>query len=59
MPWYIAIIFVYNFQVDGPVAPANKGMTFFLSGISDDMRQAQRDGLFAANKQNLIDVAQR
>ncbi|XP_072033741.1 presequence protease, mitochondrial-like isoform X2 [Amphiura filiformis] len=45
--------------VDGPVAPSDKAMTFFLSGISDDMRQQQREGLFAANKQSLIDVAQR
>ena len=34
-------------------------MTQFLHGIDDDMRQTNRDRIFACEKQNLIDVTQK
>ena len=34
-------------------------MTQFLHGIDDEMRQKNRDRIFACGKQDLIDVAQR
>lgn len=34
-------------------------MTHFLNGINDDMRQVNRDRIFACQKQNLIDVTQK
>uniref|UniRef100_A0A674BL39 Pitrilysin metalloproteinase 1 n=1 Tax=Salmo trutta TaxID=8032 RepID=A0A674BL39_SALTR len=33
--------------VDSPVAPSNKGMGRFLSGITDELKQAHRERLFA------------
>lgn len=43
--------------VDAPIAPSDKGMDHFLYGISDEMKQAHREQLFAVNKDNLVDVA--
>jgi Zn-dependent M16 (insulinase) family peptidase len=34
-------------------------MTQFLHGINDDMRQTNRDRIFACQKQDLIDVTQK
>jgi Zn-dependent M16 (insulinase) family peptidase len=34
-------------------------MTQFLHGIDDDMRQKNRDRIFACRKQDLIDVTQK
>jgi Zn-dependent M16 (insulinase) family peptidase len=34
-------------------------MTQFLHGINDDMRQKNRDRIFACGKQDLIDVTQK
>ncbi|XP_071346670.1 presequence protease, mitochondrial [Trachinotus anak] len=45
--------------VDSPVAPANKGMSRFLSGVTDEMKQRHRERLFAVTHENLVDVAQR
>jgi len=47
------------FQVDSPVSPGNKGLTLFLQGISDELRQKHRDQLFAVSKKSVIDVAAR
>ncbi|KAM9323323.1 presequence protease, mitochondrial [Pholidichthys leucotaenia] len=45
--------------VDSPVAPADKGMAQFLSGITDEMKQSHREGLFAVEHKSLVDVAER
>ncbi|XP_062284541.1 presequence protease, mitochondrial [Scomber scombrus] len=45
--------------VDSPVAPADKGMGRFLSGITDEMKQNHRQRLFDVNHKNLVDVAER
>lgn len=45
--------------VDSPVAPSDKGMGRFLSGITDEMKQGHRERLFAVNHRNLVDVAGR
>lgn len=45
--------------VDAPVAPSDKGMGRFLSGITDEMKQSYRERLFAVNHKNLVDVAGR
>uniref|UniRef100_A0AAX7VRB6 Presequence protease, mitochondrial n=1 Tax=Astatotilapia calliptera TaxID=8154 RepID=A0AAX7VRB6_ASTCA len=45
--------------VDSPVAPADKGMGQFLSGVTDEMKQSHRQRLFAVDHKNLVDVAER
>ncbi|KAM7400088.1 hypothetical protein PAMA_004675 [Pampus argenteus] len=45
--------------VDSPVAPSDKGMGRFLSGITDEMKQSYRERLFAVSHKNLVDVAER
>ncbi|XP_024291272.1 presequence protease, mitochondrial isoform X1 [Oncorhynchus tshawytscha] len=45
--------------VDSPVAPSDKGMGRFLSGITDELKQAHRERLFAVTDKNIVDVAGR
>lgn len=45
--------------VDSPVAPSDKGMSLFLNGLTDEMRDAHRQRLFSVSHQNLVDVAER
>uniref|UniRef100_A0AAY4AM07 Presequence protease, mitochondrial n=1 Tax=Denticeps clupeoides TaxID=299321 RepID=A0AAY4AM07_9TELE len=45
--------------VDAPVAPSDKGLSRFLSGLTDEMRQQHRERLFAVAERDLIDVASR
>lgn len=45
--------------VDSPVAPADKGMGRFLSGVTDEMKQSHRERLFAVSHKNLVEVAER
>ncbi|XP_065809362.1 presequence protease, mitochondrial-like [Labrus bergylta] len=45
--------------VDSPVAPADKGMGCFLSGVTDEMKQNHRERLFAVTHQSLVEVAER
>uniref|UniRef100_A0A2K5QPV1 Presequence protease, mitochondrial n=1 Tax=Cebus imitator TaxID=2715852 RepID=A0A2K5QPV1_CEBIM len=45
--------------VDAPVAPSDKGMDYFLSGLSDDMKQAHREQLFAVSRDKLLAVSDR
>ncbi|XP_017284999.1 presequence protease, mitochondrial [Kryptolebias marmoratus] len=45
--------------VDSPVAPSDKGMGRFLSGITDEMKQSHREKLFAVDQKSLVDVAER
>lgn len=45
--------------VDSPVAPADKGSGRFLSGITDEMKQGHRERLFAVNRRQLVEVAER
>nr|XP_020016944.1 LOW QUALITY PROTEIN: presequence protease, mitochondrial [Castor canadensis] len=45
--------------VDAPVAPSDKGMDHFLYGLSDEMRQAHREQLFAVSYDKLIAVSNK
>ncbi|XP_077997205.1 presequence protease, mitochondrial-like [Glandiceps talaboti] len=45
--------------VDYPVAPPNRGMTLFLSGITDDMKQVHREQLKKVTKDDLVQVVQK
>lgn len=45
--------------VDSPVAPSDKGLGQFLSGITDEMKQGHRQRLFSVTHRNLVDVAER
>ncbi|XP_038611635.1 presequence protease, mitochondrial [Tachyglossus aculeatus] len=40
--------------VDSPVAPSDKGLDHFLYGLSDEMKQAHREQLFAVSREQLI-----
>ena len=42
--------------MDKPKSPGGQGITRFLHGIDDQMRQTNRDRIFACGKQDLIDV---
>lgn len=41
------------------MSPANKGSGYFLSGISDEMKQEYRNRIFDANKNDLQSVANK
>uniref|UniRef100_A0A8C9TND9 Pitrilysin metalloproteinase 1 n=1 Tax=Scleropages formosus TaxID=113540 RepID=A0A8C9TND9_SCLFO len=43
--------------IDAPVAPSDKGMTRFLSGISDELKQQHREQLFAVSHEALTVVS--
>ncbi|KAL8565467.1 hypothetical protein ACOMHN_049444 [Nucella lapillus] len=43
--------------IDKPVTPGSQGMKVFLDDVSDDMRQAYRDLLFAVTKDSIVRVA--
>uniref|UniRef100_A0A2K6SEG9 Presequence protease, mitochondrial n=1 Tax=Saimiri boliviensis boliviensis TaxID=39432 RepID=A0A2K6SEG9_SAIBB len=45
--------------VDAPVAPSDKGMDHFLSGLSDEMKQTHREQLFAVSRDTLLAVSDR
>ncbi|XP_059200477.1 presequence protease, mitochondrial [Centropristis striata] len=45
--------------VDSPVAPANKGMSRFISGVTDEMIQNHRERLFDVSHKSLVEVAER
>ncbi|XP_062981703.1 presequence protease, mitochondrial [Elgaria multicarinata webbii] len=45
--------------VDAPVAPSDKGMSNFLYGISDEMKQRHREHLFTVSKDSLMDAANK
>lgn len=45
--------------VDSPVAPAHKGMSRFLSGVTDEMKQQHRERLFAVTHKSLVEAAGR
>ncbi|XP_035826011.1 presequence protease, mitochondrial isoform X2 [Aplysia californica] len=46
-------------KADHPVTPANRGQTRFIRDISDEMRQKNRDRLFAVNGDDLKRVAKQ
>lgn len=46
-------------QTDKPITPGSAGMTLFLSGITDEMRQTMRDRLFQVSKQDVINVTKK
>ncbi|XP_074650710.1 presequence protease, mitochondrial-like isoform X2 [Tubulanus polymorphus] len=46
-------------QLDSPVAPGNKGMTLFQTGVTDQMRQTHREALLGVTKSDISDAAER
>ncbi|XP_069314745.1 presequence protease, mitochondrial isoform X3 [Eulemur rufifrons] len=44
-------------SVDAPVAPSDKGLDHFLYGLSDEMKQAHRERLFAVSHDSLVAVS--
>eukprot|EP00127_Corallochytrium_limacisporum_P001314 Clim_evm4s51 gene=Clim_evmTU4s51 len=46
-------------DLDKPVSPGSQGLSFFLSGINDEMRQNHRDRIFAVSAEDLRRVAGR
>ncbi|XP_053429255.1 presequence protease, mitochondrial isoform X2 [Nycticebus coucang] len=40
--------------VDAPIAPSDKGLDHFLYGLSDEMKQAQREQLFTVSHDSLV-----
>ena len=53
------MICAYSAQVDSPVSPGVKGSSQFLSNVTADLQQAHREGIFAVEKDNLLDVGKR
>ena len=51
--------FYHFFQTDKPVTPGNTGLTLFLSGVTDEMRQTMRERLFEVTRQDITSVAQK
>ncbi|GAB1608745.1 presequence protease, mitochondrial-like [Argonauta hians] len=49
----------YFQQIDKPVPPSGKGLSYFLHQLTDDLRQTNRDRVFAATKQDLVEVANK
>nr|KAF6501925.1 pitrilysin metallopeptidase 1 [Molossus molossus] len=45
--------------VDAPVAPSDKGLDHFLYGLSDELKQAHREQLFAVHREGLVDVSNK
>ncbi|KAL4217277.1 Presequence protease [Mactra antiquata] len=45
--------------IDKPVSPGQIGSNQFLYNITDTMRQRNRDRLFSATKDNIVDVTQK
>ncbi|KAK6492234.1 presequence protease [Huso huso] len=45
--------------VDAPIAPSNKGISQFLNGIPDEMKQKHREQLFAVTHKSLVEVANK
>ncbi|KAK3738451.1 hypothetical protein QZH41_017087, partial [Actinostola sp. cb2023] len=46
-------------SVDSPVSPGNRGLAYFSQGVTEEMKQTQRDRLFAVTRDDLIDVTRR
>ncbi|XP_052833082.1 presequence protease, mitochondrial-like [Octopus bimaculoides] len=46
-------------QIDKPVPPSSKGLTYFLHDITDALRQVKRDRIFATTKEDLVQVANK
>ncbi|KAJ1883128.1 Mitochondrial presequence protease [Coemansia sp. RSA 1722] len=46
-------------DLDHPLSVAEEGMTYFTTGVTDDMRQERRDRFFAVTANDLKDVAEK
>jgi presequence protease len=46
-------------SLDAPIIPARKGLSYWMQGISQDLRQRQRDGVFATSREDLIEMADK
>ncbi|KAJ2011709.1 Mitochondrial presequence protease, partial [Coemansia sp. S610] len=44
-------------DLDSPLSVSEEGMTYFTTGITDDMRQERRDQFFEVTANDLKDVA--
>lgn len=45
--------------LDSPIVPSKKGTAFFSQGITDEMRQKLRDGVFSTSKDDLINISEK
>lgn len=54
-PGFYLILCSFKTHCCSPAA----GMGRFLGGITDEMKQAHREKLFAVNQKSLVDVAER
>lgn len=45
--------------MDSPVIPSRKGLSRFRQGITDEMRQKLRDVVFATNRDDLLEMADK
>eukprot|EP00002_Diphylleia_rotans_P037157 TRINITY_DN8276_c0_g5_i1.p1 TRINITY_DN8276_c0_g5~~TRINITY_DN8276_c0_g5_i1.p1 ORF type:complete len:1004 (-),score=211.10 TRINITY_DN8276_c0_g5_i1:177-3188(-) len=45
--------------LDAPVPPPSRGLDYFASGITPELRQTARDQLFAVSKRDVIEVAEK
>ena len=50
---------MFTLQLDAPVAPGSKGQGYFVSEISDDMRQENRDKLLSVTKDSIQQAAEK
>lgn len=55
----VSLIFMFTLQLDAPVAPGSKGQGYFVSEISDDMRQENRDKLLSVTKDSIQQAAEK
>lgn len=46
-------------SVDSPVSPTNKGLRYFMHKITHEMRQSNRDRLFAVSADDVKEVAEK
>ena len=46
-------------SIDSPVAPGSRNLSNFYDGITDEMKQERRDRLFACDKTDIMDVAEK
>ncbi|KAJ1917030.1 Mitochondrial presequence protease [Mycoemilia scoparia] len=45
--------------LDAPISVSQEGMAYFTTGITDDMKQARRDGFFAVTEKDIKEVAEK
>ena len=46
-------------SMDSPVVPSRKGLSMYNQGITNEMRQQVRDGVFATTREDLVQVMEK